>query len=479
MLKSIIWIICWSLLPVAVHKSIFPDVNIWSVSSLIIFFLSLPVSIFILTQPKAVQVALTLLETFCFCVLLGWHHFYKDELTLFVLISQYSEGAEFAGSTLSVLLARCTTAGLIGLCIIGVVCPALWSLRLPIKKRWGWLALFSVFAIIGISHVRLANPEFNEKEFMWEAKNLGYPLAWIYELNADYNENVLFEAVNRNYLSDKKHPELQSINLPDNIYMIQVESLDYNAVAEAMPFLQSLKQKGVSYQVAPHAKKSSANIDFSMLSLKPVYQYTYGMVYKMLPPEIYDNIRTLPDIMKESGYYTRFFHGVSGHFFNRKSHVEKMGFNEIYFKEDLPQTADMTRLNWRLEDQALFDFAAGLPKKEKNFNFFITVSSHFPFDVKGKDLLFAQPKNIREKYLNSVHYVDAALKRLFETAPQHSLFIIYSDHHSSTSEDERTLFLIYAKQGVRTEQHAADVDELPLMILEILENNKLPVLLKS
>ncbi len=478
MLKSLIWIIYWSLLPIAVHQTVFPDMDIFGTSSLIVFLLSLPLSVFILMQPKAVQVVLTLLETLCFCILLGWHHFYQDGLTLSVLGSQYSEGVKFAGSTLLVLLTQYKTFWVIILCLIGVCCTLVLSLRLPLKKSYSFLVLLSVLIIVGIPHIRSVNPEFNEKEFMWEAKNLGYPLAWIYELNAGYNEQALFDAVHRNYPGNTTHPEVQNIKLPENIYMIQVESLDYNAVDEAMPFLQSLKRESVVYKIAPHDKKSSANIDFTMLILKPIYKQTYGVAYKMLPPEIYNNIKTLPNIMKKYGYYTRFFHGVSGHFFNRENHIRQMGFDEVYFKEDLLQSLVKSNSEFGIEDKALFECAAASPKKKQNFNFLITVSSHFPFDVK-ENLLFLKPQNIREKYLNSVHYVDNALKQLISSAPEDSLFIIYSDHHSSTSQDESTLFLLYSKQKSQSAYQEIDVEELPLIMLEILENNKLSVLLKS
>jgi len=249
-----------------------------------------------------------------------------------------------------------------------------------------------------------------------------------------------------------------------NIIAIQVESLDDNVIHHTvkgkyvMPFLHHLTQESIylSNAFAQHTSVGgTSDAEFCMLTS----QYPLGhkgtffaMGLKQLP--------SISVIMNNNGYTTLAFHGNNGSFFNRKQGLLKLGFQQTYFKNDFI-------INDPDKWHALKDMDLLLQVQQKladietpYFAYILTLTSHTPFDlIDEEDYVenFPAENSVVKNYLNSMAYVDSALKN-FITALQirepNTLILLFGDHCANINEPE---YASYAIKGL---------EPIPLFILD-------------
>lgn len=98
------------------------------------------------------------------------------------------------------------------------------------------------------------------------------------------------------------------------------------------------------------------------------------------------------------------------------------------------------------------------------------MSSHFDFSLGKTYTKFIQkPETLREMYLNTINYADGALRTIIEKAPQNSIFFIYSDHDSETSNDRTTAFIIYHKNSKISRTGTIEMQDIPTIIYQIIK----------
>ena len=460
-----------SLLAIWMQYLIFPNQIITSAP--VIFIFSLCLWLAFLGSSRFVNCLWVGLAHLCFISILFYHQFFDEALSLLVIQQQYFEGwLAFVRGFENISLSY----PIMFLCFSFIV--AIWFcchfFLHPFKNMVRCFIVFPLIILFFLVRYNYEQQEFSKYEFNITAKYFGYPVAWCYELmtRADQRhlQKKLAEFDNENYFSET----LNNLSLSKHIYVVQFESLDYSAMnSGAMPFLQSISPLSVIYRIKPHSKKSSANSDFQTLTLKPIYLESLGVIYQTITPDYYQQHLTLPQILQKHGYKTYFYHGNQGRFFNRRAHIEKMGFNSFYFEEDLADFYPSGE--WGIEDADVIDFINHQPQNEKNFHFFITVSSHFDFKI-GQTYTdyISEPESLRDLYLNSVNYVDSALKKLVDHAPQDAVFLIYSDHESQTDkDDDTTLFLIYHKNQNHSLSGNISVRDIPIIIKQLLKQTAL------
>ena len=273
-----------------------------------------------------------------------------------------------------------------------------------------------------ISRVNIGSPEYV----------YGYAVAWVAECLTYDADAILADAVARSAVKSHALSEKESLlEFPNHIVVIQVESLDYDAVdARAgeqyvMPFLHALKSQSKFYMVKPFHVTGSSDADFSLLTASTpngritpfkVLGFPYG--------------ESLPWLVGRLGYDAVAIHGNTGTFFQRRSAYEQMGFSRLYFATEL-ETLGVNGAN----DDELLQFSAKLIDESARsmFHFIITWTSHGPFDQLPPDAerLFASPQGIHEHYLNSMRYVDWSLARYYQALPDNTTLVIYGDHHSN------------------------------------------------
>ena len=411
-----------SFLSVAIQYLLFPTEILYA--TLPVFVVSMILWLLVLTKNRWLNTIAILLAHLGFLGLLIYHHFFSQAVSLSVICSQFYEGLMALAVTQKSLLPIKS----ISIILVSAILTSLFLLQQkirPFSKLKKIILTLPVIISVILLRTNYQYEPFSYYEFNASAKFFGYLPAWGYELMAASAKQSLLKKLEE----DEKvfFEDVRDIKLPENIYIIQFESLDYGALnSGAMPNLQKILSDSIVYRVNPHQKKSSANSDFQVLSLKPVYDESIGVIYKMLPLQFYRKHKSLPQILKDKGYTTHFYHGNKGKFFNRRPHIEQMGFDKIYFYEDLQDK--YLRGEWGIEDVDMITEIISQKLSQKNFHFFITVSSHYDFKLGEKVTKFiAQPRNMREKYLNIVHETDKALQKLIDSAPDKSIFIIYSD----------------------------------------------------
>lgn len=441
MKKYILFSLYMSLLSVAMQYFLFPT-EIYA-SGCLVFIYSLCLYLILLGKSKILNICLSVFVHLSFIVLLIYHLFFTNVLSIKVLTHQYQEGIYGFFNALTDFCFPLSGWYVVFSLIISVIFLFLFTLR-PLQVTIKTLLALPLLIIFLLSYYNYYRDEFSQYKFNSTAKMMGYPMAWGYEVSTYSSRRTLLK-----YLKmppqTRTFEELKNIPLRNNIYIIQFESLDYSAVQNgAAPFIKSLLDKSIAYKIIPHEKQSSANADCQVLLLKPLYKYSFSVLYKMLPPSFFLTNQTLPKVLSQKGYKSYFYHGNMGEFFNRRAAIEAMGFDEVYFKEELNQTFNTGP--WGVQDADVATFINSKAVNSKSLHFFITVSSHSDWILGKKYTSFiAHPKTEYDRYLNTIHYADSAIKTIIEHAPKNSLFLIYSDHDSSLDSDKTTLFLLFDK----------------------------------
>lgn len=458
-----------------VHWLLYPKEAFFGLQSLII---AVPAAVglaFVLTLPRRAIAVFFVFEAFVFTLLLAWHRHFADPLTLQVLFSQYAEGLKFAAKAFPGLLTLPILLIWLFL-LVKLFCLKNYFCRRAVPfHQIRWAAASLILLSIGMSAVSFNQKAFDYVDFRAFSRTFGYPFAWLYEGLTAGQEHQLSQKIiaAAHRPAAPLPPALQGLELPLRIYIIQVESLDYQGFVNpgVMPFLQSLAPQSAVYEIKPRPRRWSSNSEFSVIAKAGNTDDFYYSINKLLPADIYKQIRTLPDKAAALGYHSAFYHGYAGNYYDRAKVTASQGFNESWFRENLP--AEYPRGLWGVDDADLFDFVLRRGTEissPRQLAYVVTVSSHNDYDIGKKHRRpHAHPDKTTELYENSLNYVDDALQKLIANAPQNSLFIIYSDHASEETADLRTLLLIYDKRSPRPDRDVIPFSRLSDIIHALFE----------
>lgn len=465
MIKNMLFLLFCSIEAVVMQRMFFSG-DLVVLGDMILLLMSFCFWGAIMTLPRWIMACTLTVQWLVNSLLLIWHSHFENPFSVMMGILQYKEGLEFVkNSKLQILEPELLVA-------LFFFIVQLWLLKgVTIQKDWRWRSIFYVplLALFGITFKTFNNQPFLQMDFNAYTKTLGYMQGWIYEGMTSYDrKRIAKETLDNINLPTLPLPEeLAKVTLPDNVYLIQIESLDYAAFTgkvndrRIMPFLQSIAPQSAVYQVKPLSHYCSANADFSLMSKLTNNEDLFAAMYMVLPNSFFKKFVSLPEKFNKLGYHTSFFHGYIRNFYRRGDAYQNFPFSEVFFLEDMPKELNQGEMG--IDDEDVVDFMLAQNKKVKalkKFNFFITLSSHVYYQIGEKNRYpFENPKNIEEKYVNSINYVDKALQKLIEQSPKDSLFIIYSDHPSGTSflfseegkklglgqRTNETLLLIYDK----------------------------------
>jgi len=217
----------------------------------------------------------------------------------------------------------------------------------------------------------------------------------------------------------------------DRLVLVQVESLDWNVLNQAVgnelvaPFFHELSQTMTLLPARPnHSPVSgSSGSDFQVLTgFRPILDTP---VYKSAAP--YQSA-SLPAWLKAGGLPLDVFHGNVPHFWNRKEAFARMGVHRFHTLNDIPATQ---KSNWGAADRDLFAYFLHWSREQKGpfAALAITISSHAPFDL--VDVHEIQGRGVVNRYFNSIRYIDHAFEDLIRNWNAGStIFIVYGDHAS-------------------------------------------------
>jgi len=193
------------------------------------------------------------------------------------------------------------------------------------------------------------------------------------------------------------------------------------------PFLDSLITQSMVFENAFANGKKSIEALPSVLASIPGMQSPY-----VLTPYSYNEINSLPSLLKKEGYYSAFFHGAPNGSMGFDAFMKIAKVDSYFGKTEYNNDADFDGM-WGIWDEPFLQYFA---KEVNSFKqpfcaSLFSVSSHHPFKVpaqyEGKLKQGPMPLD------QCINYTDMSLRKFFATASKmpwfkNTIFVITADH---------------------------------------------------
>ncbi len=169
--------------------------------------------------------------------------------------------------------------------------------------------------------------------------------------------------------------------------------------------------------------------------------------------------RCLPEILKEKGYGTHWYHGNEKTFFNRGDFLPTLGFDRIidqyYVEEHFP---DAEQKGWGIADVDMMRIAfEDLSQQQQPFLAqIVTLTNHFPFDwgFEPVDAESSENDQVYNHFLRGVNYTDKSLGVFWDLLQrselkENTILVVLSDHGlwmASAEDDDQDLALMHRNQ---------------------------------
>ena len=239
-----------------------------------------------------------------------------------------------------------------------------------------------------------------------------------------FSDDECREIVERVYTTESINTDtLLNTRQPD-ILIILLESAG-EQFASVMPYLQQLKQEGISFS---RCYANSWRTDRGTVSALSGYP-TFPSLSVMKMPE---KSRTLPSIagsLQHKGYQTTYLYGGDINFTNMRSYLVSTGWKQLVSMDDFSIREQHTG-QWGVRDDITFKRLSQLIQShhQSQHHYLIgysTLSSHEPWDV--------PTKTNADEALNAFAYLDQCLKDFIEPlrqtpAWQNLLIVMLADH---------------------------------------------------
>ncbi|MBI3520224.1 MAG: LTA synthase family protein [Bacteroidetes bacterium] len=283
------------------------------------------------------------------------------------------------------------------------------------------------------------------------------------------------------------------IHLPDtgtfknvNVCVIILESFskEFTGISNRKsytPFLDSLMSKSMLFTNAISNGKTSINGIPAVVASMPCFldnQYLNSMYSN-------NTLQTLPNLLKEKGYSSVFYHGGTNGTMNFNSFAQLAGYDAYYGRTEFNNDEEYDG-QWGIWDEPFLKKTAAeiSTLKQPFFASIFTLSSHNPYKVPEK----YQGKFPKGNYeiTESIGYADYSLRQFFAEARKqpwfdNTLFVVTADH-TSVSDDpfysnaigqHSIPLLIYKKDWTPLVEHKTiqHIDILPT-ILDYLNYDK-------
>lgn len=459
------------------------SMDFWSANSLIIFLQSFFFYGILFSIGRKTVVSFAVLANILIVLLLVYHRVYQTPITLTTIALQHAEGLSYLRRAAGVFLSPFILGAAAYLILI--VWAVIFCYRQP-ARRWLQRIVFAIpfVVIMGLSYANYHHELFFKRHFEHITEIFGYPQGWFYEAvtNSDIGSQIDYVVEMANEKPKSLPPELKSLKKHKHVYVIQLESFQYFAFEKevdgkkVMPFLNKLAEKAALYKIQPKRPHPSANSDFAALGGINDITGFYYVLYQIASPEkLYTRMTPVTWQYKEQGYHLSFYHGFVEAFYNRGPHIRAMKFDEIYFLAELRKNHQYPEGEWGVNDMDMAKLIVENQKnnpQDKSFTFFITVSTHDPFDIGlTENKIFAQPRNILERYYNGFNYVDSMLDYLITNAPEDSLFLMYSDHPSIEDKADDTFFMVYSNKQKLKSFEEIDSKQAMQIVKSVLHEN--------
>ena len=216
----------------------------------------------------------------------------------------------------------------------------------------------------------------------------GYTIPWLCDLSANHSIQV-HAARAKAFLAhyyDRLTPLETPLPVSNRIIVLQLESVGTSAIEAfyqgepVMPFLRGLKYQSMFYRIVAFHCNGSCDMDYAATTGVEPYP---GMVPYRLPGWEYPN--GVPSFMSRYGYRTYFFHGNTGLFYDRAPVMVQLGFDHIFFKEQLTaQHLPSSSIGVR-DANILQCVLQAVQLEDHIYAFCITLDTHAPYLQLARD----------------------------------------------------------------------------------------------
>ena len=196
------------------------------------------------------------------------------------------------------------------------------------------------------------------------------------------------------------------------------------------PFLDSLLAHSYSFEYG--FANGTRSVDCMPATFAGIPRYIDPYCYS---PYANTGLQGLPDMLRQEGYYTAFFHGAPNTTLGFKGFANSIGFEHYYGMDEYGNDRDFDG-TWAIFDEPYLQYFAQKSDEiaRQGKPFFLTVftaSSHDPFRIPDQ---YQSVFTCGEKPIHkTISYVDHALRRYFEQVRhkpwfQNTVFVFTADH---------------------------------------------------
>jgi hypothetical protein len=407
------------------------------------FFLDLLVLMTITVLLKRRYVVPVLIGNALVLTLLGAYatHFYRPLMPANIL-SQWAEGVS----------QRAYVAELIPARLIGVIVAAfvvkLYLLvlsgqsRLPswFRSRTALLALLLyLIPLVGLqfTHCRFTPyGDMGRVVFVY-----GYTLPWIVDAWGWLDQEAVNESAHEYFMShqyDRLRPLEKPLSVESHLVVLQLETIGAHVVdavykgEPVMPFLRQLRDKSMRFRIQSFHVNGTCDMDFAVT--------TFLAPFPGMTPYKLTGIRSensTPAFMKRHGFSTFVYHGNTQLFYHRGEVLDRLGFDHVYFKEQLAQRRLATSIMGVRDVEIFRCVQKTLRTQKRAFVFVITLDTHSPFNMieESEQTLIPKPFSLVERYLNSARHLDGCLRDFMASIPDGTAVLLYGDHTASIKDE--------------------------------------------
>lgn len=363
-------------------------------------------------------------------------------LTLTTMQAQWAEG--FAGARFDWTYVN-TSLLLVMLTTLALKIWLLFCVRRHDSQqrmvRWIGTAAWAGYFLVAVMAMGKIDPPQKLRTFVTGDRlgmTYGFMLLWAGEAVYLNQEQLLQEAVaQRIYTTDRLSAVESPLALTGDVVLLQVESLDWRVLNHSVsgmavtPFLNHLADEAMLFKITAFHTNGSGDSDFVMLNAVPPSPTV--MTYALA---LYPYSDTLPQIAEHAGYTTAAFHGNSGRFFSRARAFKRMGFDELWFLEELRDTCGLPVSLWGIRDDGVLAFSQTLLQKPlevgRRLHYIITLTSHQPFTyLEPADRTFLpDATDMLGRYFDSMNFVDRCLAEYVGSLANGTLVVIFGDHRA-------------------------------------------------
>lgn len=225
----------------------------------------------------------------------------------------------------------------------------------------------------------------------------------------------------------------QALPNKTNVVFIILESFGSNYAGltspkSYTPFLDSLLDKSLYFPMAIANGRTSMDAVPAILAGMPSWlPNSY-----ILSPYCSNKLSSIPQVLKDEGYSTSFYHGAKEGSMGFKSFTKAIGVSEYQGLDSYPNK-NHSDGHWGIWDHQMFKyFGQQLAKEQQPFmSAIFSLTSHHPYAI--PDNFKHKVQKGPEPLCKTISYTDLALRQFFERFAktswfENTLFVITADH---------------------------------------------------